>query len=134
MFNGSETSGSKLTCPYCKYEDEDCWELPLNDDGDECTTECPSCEKEIKVTLGLSPIYYANKIIYEQTNKYWWQEYKYFRFEDENRIDILRITGYEQGVNITWFTLESLIDKRVHRISDEELSACFDGINELKEI
>lgn len=35
MFNGSETSGSKLICPYCNYEDEDCWELPLNNDGDE---------------------------------------------------------------------------------------------------
>lgn len=62
MFNGSETSGSKLICPYCNYKDEDCWELPLNDDGDECVTECSSCEKEIKVTLGLSPIYYASKI------------------------------------------------------------------------
>ena len=134
MFNGSETSGSKLICPYCNYEDEDCWELPLNEDGDECTTECLNCEKEIKVILGLSPIYYASKTTEKKINRYWWQEYKYFRFEDENRVDLLKITGYEQGVNITWFTLESLIDKRVHRISDEELSACFDGINELKEL
>lgn len=67
-------------------------------------------------------------------NRYWWQDYEYFEYiGDDDITDFVRVVGYEQDINIIWFTLESLIDKRVHRISDEELSACFVGVDELPE-
>lgn len=67
-------------------------------------------------------------------NRYWWQDYEYFKYEDDdNRADFVRIAGYEHGINIIWFNVESLVDKRVHRISEEEFSARFVGANELPE-
>lgn len=43
-------------CPYCGFDDYDCWELDI-DDGAECTTGCPSCGKEYGVMRNIEITY-----------------------------------------------------------------------------
>ena len=64
-------------------------------------------------------------------DKHWWEEYKYFMSSGGDYIDVVQIINFEQSDNIIWFDLKSMFHNKVDRVSGEELSGCFKGVNEL---